>query len=114
MAIIQLASVAAPIQPMGTLDFRLWPESDGEQSPRPGDLLVIVPWRQQSVTGPSGWTADQGVWWKVLDDGDGPWVKITAPYDTEWGAHVLSLPAGSYSLPPGDEGSAAPWSPAGG
>lgn len=112
MAITRLASMAAQIRPMATLDFRLWPESDDEQPPRPGDLLVIAPWRQQSVVGPSGWTADQGVFWKVLDAGDGPWVKITAPYGTEWGAEVLMLPAGSYSLPPSDAGSAVPWEPA--
>jgi hypothetical protein len=109
MAITHLASVAAAIKPMAILDFRLWPESDDEHPPRPGDLLVIVPWRQQSVVGPSGWTAEQGAWWKVLDASDGPFVKITAPYGTEWGADVLMLPAGSYSLQPSDAGSAVPW-----
>lgn len=109
MAITRLASTAVT-RLMATLNMRLWPESDGGRSPGPGDLVVICPLRPHGgVVGPPGWTAEHGVFWKVLNAGDGPDVKLTAPYGTEWEAEVYMLPAGTYSLPPSGDGSAVPW-----
>ena len=110
MAWARMANTVVSWTALTTLRFRLWREE--VEPPQPGDLLVIVPRRPYSaVTGPSGWTAERGVFWKVLDEGDGPVVKLTAPYGTEWEAEVWALPAGSYSLPPSDAGSAIPWEP---
>lgn len=107
-----VAKATAPV-PMATLNMRLWPEGGSEHPEvplRPGDLAVIRPLRPApGVACLAGWTYEAGVFWKVLDESDGPVVKLTAPFGVQWDAEVWVVPAGSYSLPPGDEGSAVPW-----
>lgn len=107
----RVATSSAYRTPMATMNMRLWPEGrEGhlELPLRPGDLVIIRLLRPDSdVAGPPGWMASEGMFWKVLDEGDGPLVKLTAPFGVQWDAEVWMLPAGSYSLPVTDAGSRA-------